>query len=69
MYNGTNLGHYVVGHTIFDPTYDPGVKVIYNDPYYKDYGKGSVYGSHTDELSHFYLALTKWGKRYLIYSA
>lgn len=69
MYNGTNLGHYVVGHTIFDPTYDPGVKVSYNDPYYKDYGKGSVYGNHTDKLSNFYLALTKWGKRYLIYSA
>lgn len=69
MYNGTNLGHYVVGHTIYEPSYDPTVSISYNDSYYKNYGKGSVYGNHTDTLANFYLALTKWGQRYLIYSA
>lgn len=68
MYNGTNLGHYVVGHTIYAAGIDPTVLLTYNDPYYKDYGKGSVYGSHTDTLSNFYKSLTNWGKRYLIYS-
>ncbi len=67
-YSGNNLGHYLVGHTIYQAAH-PEAQVMYNDPYYKDYGQGqgNVYGTHTDTISAFYDALTKWGNRYLIY--
>lgn len=68
MYNGNNIGHYVVGHTIYQPSYDPAVQIIYNDPFEKNYGVGNVYGEHTDTLTNFYRCLTEWGQRYLIYS-
>ena len=68
MYSGNNLGHYLVGHTLYQ-TSEPEAQVMYNDPFSKDYGqgKGNVYGTHTDTISAFYDALTKWGNRYLIY--
>lgn len=68
MYNGKNLGHYLVGHTIYVPGSETTTYITYNDPWYKDYGNGSVYGSHTDTLANFYKSLTSYGSRYLIYS-
>ena len=64
LYNGTNLGHYVVGVAI---SCNGGMHVAYVDPYYRDYGRGSVFGLHTDTLSAFYDSLTKYASRYLIF--
>ncbi len=69
MYNGKNLGHYVLGHTIYEPASESKVYIAYNDPWDRDYGKGTVYGTHTDTLQNFYKCLTQYGDRYLIYAS
>lgn len=68
MYNGVNLGHYLLGHVIYETGSANTVYVTYNDPWYEDYGNGSVYGTHTDTLYNFYRSLTDYGSRYLIYA-
>lgn len=55
MYNGTDLGHYLVAETVVEKNVD-GVldEVGYVDPWYKDYGKGSVFGKHFDSASNIF---------------
>lgn len=55
MYNGADLGHYLTVSGYMLDTTGPGTQqppqAYYVDPYYKDYGRGSVFGTHTDTIS------------------
>lgn len=61
LYNGTNLGHYLTisGYSDdimgpFPDDYRGPNKAYYTDPYYADYGRGSVFGTHLTENSTIY---------------
>ena len=68
MYNGVGIGHYL---TVNGYTYsasfgsNPGIaNIYYVDPYYVDYGNGSVYGEHMDTTSNVFNTVS--GTRYII---
>ena len=67
MYNGTNLGHYLTLSGYWFDTTAPGPqaapRAYYVDPYYLDYGRGSVYGTHSDTMQNILNSVTN---RYII---
>ena len=61
LYNGANLGHYLTISGFSDDILGPFPddyrgpnKAYYTDPYYKDYGRGSVFGTHLTENTTIY---------------
>lgn len=59
MYNGASLGHYITGSGFFESVSPPSNPpkqpcVYYVDPYYKDYGRGSVLGNHSDSYQNIF---------------
>lgn len=66
-YNRTDLGHYLVAETVVENNVD-GVldEAGYVDPWYKDYGKESVFGKHFDSASNVFKVVNG---RYIIWGA
>lgn len=58
MYNGTSLGHYLTVSGYWIDTTAPGPqsapRAYYVDPFYKDYGRGSVFGTHSDTIQNIF---------------
>ena len=68
LYNGTALGHYLTLNGFAYDVQAPGPqsppKIYYTDPYYKDYGRGSVFGTHEEGVS---AVLSCVKNRFIIY--
>lgn len=63
MYNGRNVGHYLTAISVNVINGTPET-VGYVDSFYNDYGRGSVYGYHTDTIENMAQSVSG---RYLIY--